>query len=64
MATGRKDGNSGYYQGPRFTKNVAGIESFVRVKSGGRDMKTGVDIYPQDLLYVDSNFFFRFFLST
>ncbi len=53
----RKDGNSGYYQGPRFTKNVPGIESFVRVKSGTRDMKTGVDIYPQDLLYVDSNFF-------
>ncbi|MEP7233424.1 MAG: ABC transporter permease [Ginsengibacter sp.] len=53
----RKDGNSGYFQGPRFTKNVAGIKSFVRIKSGTRDMKTGVDIYPQDLLYVDSNFF-------
>ncbi|MEP7253406.1 MAG: FtsX-like permease family protein, partial [Ginsengibacter sp.] len=53
----RKDGSTGYFQGPRFTQNVPGIEAFVRVKSGTRDMKTGADIYPQDLLYVDSNFF-------
>ncbi len=53
----RKDGNTGYYQGPRFAQNVPGIETFVRVQSGTRDMKTGVDIHPQDLLYVDSGFF-------
>jgi putative ABC transport system permease protein len=53
----RKDGNSGYYQGPRFAQNVPGIETFVRVKSGTSDMKTGVNIHPQDLLYVDSGFF-------
>ena len=53
----RKDGNSGYFQGPRFTQNVPGIESFVRVKSGTEDMKTGTEIHPQDLLYVDSGFF-------
>ncbi len=56
----RKDGNSGYFQGPRFTQNVPGIETFVRVKSGIRDMKTGIDIHPQDLLYVDSGFFSAF----
>ncbi len=53
----RKDGNSGYFQGPRFTQNVPGIQMFVRVKSGSEDMKTGTEIHPQDLLYVDSGFF-------
>ncbi len=53
----RKDGNSGYFQGPRFTQNVPGIQMFVRVKSGAEDMKTGTEIHPQDLLYVDSGFF-------
>jgi putative ABC transport system permease protein len=53
----RKDGNSGYFQGPRFTQNVPGIQMFVRVKSGTEDMKTGTEIHPQDLLYVDSSFF-------
>ena len=37
---GRKDGNSGYFQGPRFTKNVPGIKTFVRVQSGYEDIKT------------------------
>ncbi len=27
----RKDGNTGYYQGPRFAHSVPGIETFVRV---------------------------------
>src|SRR5215203_2301619 len=53
----RKDGNSGYFQGPRFTQNVPGIQMFVRVKSGNENMKTGTEIHPQDLLYVDSGFF-------
>ncbi|MEO7800658.1 MAG: ABC transporter permease, partial [Ginsengibacter sp.] len=53
----RKDGNSGYFQGPRFSQNVPGIESFVRVQSGIRDMKTGTEIHPQDLLYADPGFF-------
>ncbi len=56
----RKDGNSGYFQGPRFTQNVPGIQSFVRVQSGTEDMKTGTEIHPQDLLYVDSGFFLFF----
>jgi putative ABC transport system permease protein len=53
----RKDGNSGYFQGPRFTQNVPGIESFVRLQSWTQDMKTGTEIHPQDLLRVDSGFF-------
>lgn len=54
---GRKDGNSGYLQGPRFTQNIPGIRSFVRVASGTENIKTGTEIKGQDLLYVDSSFF-------
>jgi putative ABC transport system permease protein len=31
---GKKDGNSGYFQGPRFLANVPAIKSFVRIQSG------------------------------
>jgi len=54
---GRKDGNTGYLQGPRFTQNVAGIKTFVRVQSGYEDIKTGTEVKSQDLLKVDSGFF-------
>lgn len=53
----REDGNTGFLQGPRFTQNVPGIKSFVRVQSGSEDLKKGTDIQSQDLLYVDSSFF-------
>lgn len=53
----RMNGNSGFLQGPRFTKNIPGIKSFVRVQSGAQDIKKGAEIKSQDLLYVDSNFF-------
>lgn len=53
----RKDGNSGYLQGPRFTANIPAIKSFVRVQSGHEDIKTGTDIKSQEVLKVDSNFF-------
>jgi len=53
-------GITGYLQGPRFTKNIPGIESFVRISQGNRDIKVGNDIQSQELLYVDSNFFSMF----
>ncbi|SRR6266540_170435 len=53
---GRKDGNTGYLQGPRFTANIPELKSFVRVQSGREDIKRGTDVTSQDLLYVDSNF--------
>jgi len=56
----RKDGNTGYLQGPRFTANIPGIKSFVRVQSRTTDFKKGTDIISHDLLYVDSNFFSMF----
>ncbi len=54
---GRKDPNTGLFQGPRFTQNVPGIKSFVRVQSGTQDIKKGTEIKSQELLYADSNFF-------
>ena len=48
---------TGFLQGPRFTQNVPGIQSFVRVENRYEDIKTGTAIQSQSLLYVDSNFF-------
>ncbi|MFZ1798859.1 MAG: ABC transporter permease, partial [Chitinophagaceae bacterium] len=53
----QKDGNTGFLQGPRFTENVPGIQSFVRVQSGTEDVRLGSEIESRDLLYVDSSFF-------
>src|SRR6185437_3481374 len=53
----RKDGNSGYLQGPRFTANVPGIRSFVRIQSGSVDIKKGTVVSAADMLKVDSSFF-------
>ena len=51
------NGNTGLLQGPRFTKSIPGIKSFVRVQSGALDIKNDAEIKSQELLYVDSNFF-------
>lgn len=53
----RKSGITGFLQGPRFTENVPGINTFVRIQSGNEDIKSGSDIKSQELLYVDSSFF-------
>ena len=52
--------NSGYLQGPRFTANIPGIQSFVRVASHRRDIKKGTDVASHEMLDVDSNFFSMF----
>ncbi|HEY6978949.1 MAG TPA: ABC transporter permease, partial [Chitinophagaceae bacterium] len=52
-----KNPYTGFLQGPRFTKNVPGIKSFVRVKIGREDIKNGTEVQSQDLLRVDSSFF-------
>jgi putative ABC transport system permease protein len=49
--------NTGYLEGSRFSRNVTGIKSFVRVQAGREDIKKGPAIQSQGLLYVDSNFF-------
>ena len=43
-----KDGNTGYFQGPRFTENVPGIRSFVRIQSGQEDRNFSPE-FPSDL---------------
>lgn len=48
---------TGLLPGPRFTQNVPGIKSFVRVHDGAVDIKTGTEVQSQSLLYVDSSFF-------
>jgi len=54
---GRKDSNTGYFQGPRFGQNIPEIKAFVRIQSNSIDIKTGTEIKSQDMLYVDSSFF-------
>src|SRR5437867_5649554 len=39
-----KDPYTGFLQGPRFTQNVPGIKSFVRVKTGMEDIKNGTEV--------------------
>jgi len=54
---GRKDPNTGYLQGPRFTQNIPELKKFVRVQSGEVNIKLGTEVIDQELLYVDSAFF-------
>ena len=53
-------GNTGYLQGPRFTANVPGIISFVRIQSNYMDIKNGDDVKSEKIFDVDSNFFSMF----
>lgn len=55
---GGKNGTTGILQGPRFTRNVPGIKSFVRVQGGAENIKNGTEVQEQNgVLRVDSNFF-------
>lgn len=52
------NGSTGFLQGPRFTQNVPGFRSFVRVQASAEDIKNGTEVQEQDgVLHVDSNFF-------
>jgi putative ABC transport system permease protein len=55
--------NTGFLPGPRFTQNISGIQSFVRVQNGVEDIKKGTEVQSQSLLYVDSIFFSIFTFS-
>ena len=50
-------GNTGYFQGPRFTAGIPEIHSFVRIQSRYADIKTGNEIKSIEVHRVDSNFF-------
>src|SRR6478735_2550700 len=52
------NGSTGFLQGPRFSQNVPGIKSFVRVQGGAEDIKNGTELQEQGgVLHVDSNSF-------
>src|SRR6185312_220512 len=42
-----ENGTTGFLQGPRFTQNVPGIQSFVRVQGGAEDIKNGNGVQEQ-----------------
>lgn len=50
-------GNTGPLQGPRFTKAIPEIKSFVRISGRTFDIKQGAEIKTEPILKVDSNFF-------
>ncbi|MEP6949352.1 MAG: ABC transporter permease, partial [Ginsengibacter sp.] len=53
-----ENGTTGFLQGPRFTQNIPGFKSFVRVEGSSEDIKIGTEVRQQDgVLSVDSNFF-------
>jgi putative ABC transport system permease protein len=53
-----QNGTTGFLQGPRFTQNVPGIKSFVRVQGSSENVKNGTEVQQQNgVLHVDSNFF-------
>ncbi|MEO6314002.1 MAG: ABC transporter permease [Chitinophagaceae bacterium] len=52
-----KDGNTGYFQGPRFTAGIPEIKAFVRYQNNQKDIQTGTEIKSQEMFYVDSSFF-------
>jgi len=54
---GKKEGNTGYLQGPRFSANIPEIKKFVRIQQGNENIKLGSEINSQEILYVDSSFF-------
>ncbi|MGF6849680.1 putative ABC transport system permease protein [Chitinophaga sp. W3I9] len=54
--TEQRFSSTGLLQGPRFSRNVSGIKSFVRVQDGRADLKKGAEVESRDLLFVDANF--------
>lgn len=52
-----KNGNTGYFQGPRFTAGIPEIKAFLRYQNTQKDIQTGTEIKSQEVFYVDSSFF-------
>src|SRR6266513_1297737 len=53
----RPEGSTGMMPGPGFKNAIPEIEDFVRVQSAGFNVKKGTEIFDEDALYVDDNFF-------
>jgi putative ABC transport system permease protein len=52
-----KIGSTGMIPGPAFKRTIPEIEDFVRVQSASFNIKQGKEVFDQQALYVDSNFF-------
>ena len=50
-------GNTGMMPGPGFKRSVPEIEDFVRVQSGNFTIRRGKEVFDQEALFVDENFF-------
>ncbi len=51
------NGITGMMPGPAFAKNIPEVSSFVRIQDAREPVKIGTEIFEQDGLYVDDNFF-------
>lgn len=52
-----KIGSTGMMPGPSFKRTIPEIEDFVRVQSAAFNIKHGKEVFDQQALYADSNFF-------
>jgi len=52
-----KSGSTGMMPGPSFKNAIPEIEDYVRVQYAGFNVKLGSEIYHQEALFVDDNFF-------
>jgi len=52
-----KYASTGMMQGPSFTRQIPEIESFVRVEGANYTVKRGNEVFDEEALYADSNFF-------
>jgi putative ABC transport system permease protein len=52
-----KIGSTGMVHGPNFTRTIPEIAEFVRLQSTSFNIKQGNEIFDQNALYADSNFF-------
>lgn len=55
--TTNKYASTGMMQGPSFKRQIPEIENFVRIQSANYTVKRGVEVFDEDALYADSNFF-------
>lgn len=51
------EGNTGHFQGPKFSAGIPEIQSFVRFKGDQKDMKQGTEVKSQEVFGTDSSFF-------
>ncbi len=55
--TTNKYASTGMMQGPSFQRQIPEIESFVRIQGANYTVKRGNEVFDEEALYADSNFF-------